>query len=122
MFAKYWRHQLVLVAGGWMLLSPWVMDYYHLRDAAWNAVFMGYALMLSQVVAFARPGIWEELAGIAIGCYLVASPLILGFTSNLMVAYNAAFVGTVVILLAALGLGGEANIQRWWHDHMRHTH
>lgn len=121
MRTKYWLNLLTFIAGWWLLLSPWVMDYHHLGYAAWSAVLVGTVLMLSEFMAFVRPGAWEEVLDICLGSYLVASPFILGFTANSAVANNAYLVGLLVIALAIVGLTKEDDVQRWWHDHMHHS-
>lgn len=45
---------------------------------------------------------WQDPANAVLGIWLIFSPLILGFQSNLMAAANAALVG-VLLLAAALG-------------------
>ena len=121
MRTKYGLNLLTFVAGGWLLLSPWVMNYHQLGYAAWSAVMVGTVLMLSEFMAFIRPGPWEEVLDIGLGSYLVASPFLLGFTVNTAVANNAYLVGLLVIALAIVGLMKEDDVQRWWHDHMHHS-
>jgi uncharacterized membrane protein HdeD (DUF308 family) len=121
MVTKQWRNLLTFIAGSWLLLSPWLMNYHELSYAAWSAVMVGVTLMLAEFMAFVRPGVWEELLDIVLGTYLFSSPFILGFTANTAVAYNAYMVGLLVIVFGILGLMDEAPVQRWWHDHMHHS-
>jgi uncharacterized membrane protein HdeD (DUF308 family) len=121
MVTKQWRNLLTFIAGCWLLLSPWVMSYHHLSYAAWSAVIVGVALMLSEFVAYIRPGVWEEMLDIFLGTYLFSSPFILGFTANTAVAGNAYLIGLLVIAFGILGMMDEASVQRWWHDHMHRS-
>jgi uncharacterized membrane protein HdeD (DUF308 family) len=121
METKLLRNLATFIAGGWLLLSPWVMNYHHLSYAAWSAVIGGTILMLAEFMAFVRPGVWEELLDIFLGTYLFSSPFILGFAATAAVADNAHMIGFLVIVFGVLGLMDEANVQRWWHDHMHHS-
>ena len=121
MLSKQWRNLLTLVLGVWLMLSPWVMNYYELSYPAWSAVTVGTALMLSEFMALVRPGVWEEVLDIFLGAYLFSSPFILGLAGNTAVSDNAHLVGLLVIAVGVLGLMDEAPVQRWWHDHMHHS-
>lgn len=120
MTSNNWRSLVTFIAGGWLLLSPWIMDYHQLGAAAWSAATVGTVLILCEFMAFVRPGAWEELLDLMLGGYLVASPVLLGFSESLAVADNAGMVGTVVVGLAVIGLFDEPEAQRWWHNHMHH--
>jgi hypothetical protein len=117
---KYARNLITILAGVWLLLSPWAMKYQDLSVAAWSAIAVGIVLVLSEVVAYLRPGAWEEILDLVLGIYLVCSPYILGFSSNIKVSDNTAMVGVVVIGLAIVGLLDEPKAQRWWQDHTHH--
>ena len=71
-------------------------------------------------MAFIRPGAWEELLDLFLGGYLIASPYLLGFSGSVAVANYAGMIGTVIVLLAMLGLFEETEAQRWWIDHTQH--
>ena len=120
MISKYWRNLATILAGIWLLLSPWNMNYHDLGYAKWSAIIVGIALIASELVAFVRPGAWEELIDLALGAYLMSSPYILGFDKTIKVADNAAMVGVLIIGLAIIGLLDDAKAQRWWHDHTHH--
>ena len=120
MISKYWRNLATVLAGVWLLLSPWSMKYNDMSYATLSAVIVGIALILSEVVAYVRPGAWEELVDLILGAYLVASPYILGFDKTIKVSDNMAMIGVVVIGLAIVGLMDDPKAQRWWHDHTHH--
>lgn len=121
MMAQYWRNYLIFLAGDWLLLSPWLLDYYTLSYAAWSAVLGGILVMLIQSMAIVRPGSWEVLLDIVVGCYLVASPLILGFTASTAAATNTIIVGTLIVLLAPWGLLDLPSVQRSLRDRLHHN-
>jgi hypothetical protein len=120
MTSKNLRNLLTFVAGVWMTLSPWVMHYDHVTYAAWSAVIVGCVLMLAELLAVVRPGVWEEVLDIVLGTYLLISPFILGFVAVIAVADNAGMIGLLVMGSGVIGLMGETSVQRWWHDHLHH--
>jgi hypothetical protein len=117
---KYLRNLVTVLAGVWLVISPWVMKYQDLDFATWSAVAIGLMLILSEVVAYFRPGAWEEMLDLVLGAYLLASPYLLGFEKTIKVADNVAMVGVLIIGLAIIGLMDEPKAQRWWHDHTHH--
>jgi SPW repeat len=114
---KYWRNLATILAGAWLLVSPWVMNYHDMQYAKWSAVAVGVILIGSEWVAFVRPGAWEELLDLVLGCYLLASPYALGYSANIKVSDNTAMIGVFVLGLAIVGLIDDPKAQRWWHDH-----
>lgn len=118
--SKYWRNLAPILAGAWLLVSPWVMNYHDIPYAKWSAIAVGVTLITSAWVAFVRPGAWEELLDLVLGCHLLASPYILGFSANIKVSDSTAMVGVLVIGLAIIGLMDDPKAQRWWHDHTHH--
>ncbi len=121
MTIKYWRNFLTMMAGVWLLLSPWLLNYHHLSTATWSALVVGSLLILSEAMAFIRPGAWEGLLDVVLGTYLISSPYVLGFAKDVLVANNVSVIGLLMIALAIVALAEDTNAQRWWHDHMHHS-
>lgn len=122
MITKTWRSILTFVAGWWLVLSPWLLDYYSQSFAAWAAVIIGAMLMLSEMAAYVRPGAWEEMLDFVLGALLICLPLLPGLYTSTPAAINAVAVGMLVLGLAVHALMDNPNVQRWWHDHMPHAH
>ncbi len=116
-----WQDLLGFMAGLWMFLSPQLMDYRHLTAAAWSAYVIGGMLVVAAFVSFFRPTMWEEMLAIVLGAWSIVSPFALGFAADMGVALNAVLVGVLVIGLALWGLVEDADVRRWWHDHMHHA-
>jgi hypothetical protein len=98
-----------LVFGSALFLSPWILRFIDVHQAAWNAWLCGAlvaCVAILAVVAF-RP--WEEWHGVAIGAWLIVAPWVLGFTS--IIAAAAAHVIFGGMILAAAG---------WEIWHVRH--
>ncbi len=96
------------------------MSYHVVPYAKWIAIAVGIILLASEWMAFVRPGAWKKTLEIVLGCYLLASPYILGFATNIKVSDNTAMVGVFVLGLAIIGLLDAPKAQRWWHDHTHH--
>lgn len=121
MITKSWRSILTFTAGCWLMLSPWLLDYYQHDYAAWSAAVVGVVLMLSEMVAYIRPGAWEELLDFILGLCLVATPLLPWFSASKIATINAVAVGILILGLALHALMDDADVQRWWHDHVHHA-
>lgn len=121
MISKNWRSMLTFAAGWWMVLSPWLLNYYSHTYAAWSAVVVGTALMLSEMVAYIRPGAWEELLDFFLGALLLLTPLMPWFAASATATINAVAVGMLILGLAVHALMDNAEVQRWWHDHIHHA-
>lgn len=50
-----WNHWLMIVLGGWTVLSPWILGFYELNLAVWNALLVGCVIILATLWdAFSR--------------------------------------------------------------------
>jgi hypothetical protein len=50
-----WNHWLMIVLGGWIVLSPWMLGFYELNLAVWNALLVGCVIILATLWdAFSR--------------------------------------------------------------------
>ncbi|QRM53219.1 SPW repeat protein [Sinorhizobium sp. BG8] len=96
---------LVLAAG--LFVSPWVMGYMADSVPAWNAwivaVVLG-ALAIATLSVFAQ---WEEWANLVVGLWLIASPWLLGFTSNAGAMWTHVILGALVAAVSAWAVWDE---------------
>jgi hypothetical protein len=113
-----WQDWASLALGAWLAVSPWALGYSERDWATWNAVAVGVALAAYAFIEIDLPKPWEEWVNLVLGVWLMASPLVLGFAAAATAAWNAAFVGVLVILLAAWAMSLDKEIGRWWHDHV----
>src|SRR5690349_12103054 len=95
-----WQDWATLVAGIWLLISPWVVGYAGDSVAMGNAVIFGIAIIIYSVVELSVPRAWEEWLMMAAGAWLIVSPWVLGFGAEARAVWDTVVVGIVVLLLA----------------------
>jgi len=106
-----WEDWFGMLLGGVIVVSPWFpfQSSHETMDAerSWmilNTFVVGmlvFGLAQLEYVALQR---WEEVAEVALGFWLVASPLIFGYSGDDMLKIWHAALGLIVVLLGALQL------------------
>ena len=102
-----------VVLAACVFASPWVVGFVPETMPSWNAWLVGGllgALAVAEISVFAE---WEEWVGLVLGCWLVASPWLLGFATNV----NAMWTDVVLGLLVA-----AASLWSVWQQHHPHAH
>jgi len=95
-----WQDWATLVAGLWLLISPWVVGYAADSVALTNAVIFGIAIIVYSIIELSVPRAWEEWLMVAAGVWLIISPWVLGFGAEARAVRDTVIVGIVVLLLA----------------------
>lgn len=90
---------LFFLAGLWLAISPFVLDFSWSVAAMWNTLVVGAALMALAVVRFVWPRRFEKIRGtvLVVGAWLFASPYVATFADVGAATANALVVGTVTI-------------------------
>lgn len=97
---------LVFLAGVWLVLAPFVLDYPDGRfDGRWNDWVVGAAIAVVAVVRMVSPNrtVAFGLINVGLGAWLVAAPFVLFYNEDRVAAaasINDIVVGFVVIALA----------------------
>jgi hypothetical protein len=99
---------VMVVAGLWLILSPFILNYSTLVMAMWNAIIAGVALIVLAAWATLRENVsldktldWITLV---LGLWLVISPFILAFSTFFLPTWNVVLIGILVVILS---LGAE---------------
>jgi hypothetical protein len=92
------------VTGVCLALTPWVFDFAHEVDAAWNAWAVGAAVALIAIGALVAFNQWEEWLNLALGIWAVVAPWVIGFTAITAATYAHVVIGVIVAVLAAAEL------------------
>jgi hypothetical protein len=108
---RQWEDWANWLLGFWLLLSPWILHFADNNAAMQNAVVVGFALILAEVVTLSAFQVWEEWVNVVLGAWLVVSPWVL---REVGVAASANFfvVGLLVIALAAYEIWQVANARK----------
>jgi hypothetical protein len=108
---RTWEDWLGMLLGVLIVLSPWfptqvaheIVDadrsYVILNTFAVGIIVFGIAQL--EYVALHR---WEEVAGIVLGLWLIASPYMIGYSGDGLLRFYHSSLGSLVLLLAALQL------------------
>ncbi len=92
---------LNLAIGLALFVSPWVFQFTDLSGASRNAWISGAAVAVIAVCALLALKEWEEWQDIAIGTWVMISPLVLDFTQALSAMYVHLLLGEMLIISAA---------------------
>lgn len=95
-----WKDAVNLVLGLWLIASPWALNFATERMPSWNAWTVGVVIAgaaLAALIAFHK---WEEWVEAAFGLWLIASPYLLGFATQMNATWNHVIVGIIVAALA----------------------
>ena len=92
---------IVLLAGIWFFVSPWVYGSYT-HSNAWNSWIIGAILFILACIRLARPLYSAALSwcNMVLGIWVFFSPWIYGYTGNTGRFINSLCVGVVVFVLS----------------------
>jgi hypothetical protein len=98
-----WASGVNVLAGLWMIISPFVLGYSNLSGALWSDVIVGIAIA---VVAAIRAGgavdqPWLSWVNALLGAWLIVSPWVLGFADSANALWNNVIIGVIVLVLGA---------------------
>jgi hypothetical protein len=99
---------LMVIAGLWLILSPFILNYSAVVMPMWNAIILGVALIVLAIWASLRENVRLERTldwiTAILGLWLIVSPLVLNFSTLMVPMWNAIIIGALVVVLS---LGAE---------------
>jgi SPW repeat len=104
-----WQDWLLLLAGIWLVIAPWVLDTASDADSSRNNWTIGVLVGLTALWALARPA--DEATGwlqALFGAWLFASPWVLSFSGLTEASWNAWLLGTGIVVVASWELIEQA--------------
>ena len=114
---RTWEDWLGMLLGVLIVVSPWFPSQasHEVIDADRSYVILNtfvvgmmvFGLAQLEYVALRR---WEEVAGILVGLWLIASPYIFGYHGDGMLRFYHSTLGGLVLLLAALQLWQDLDL------------
>jgi hypothetical protein len=94
---------LDVVAGIWLLISPWVLRFAsHAASAPANDVVFGVMIAALALIraSGAYDAAWISWVNAVLGLWVMISPWVLGYAHNRVAMWDNVIVGMVVIVLA----------------------
>jgi len=107
-----WKNTLCMLAGLWLWISPFVLQFKLGSDASSDANVVGIIIGTLSVMAIAIPQVWEEWTKVILGVWLLASPWLLGFSHQAVARDNIIIVGLVVTALSLWSLARRDTAQQ----------
>ena len=107
--------------GVWVFISPWLLQHVMAGAAApngvggaamWNLYLVGFAIAAFAVAALYLFNPWEEWINLALGCWLLVSPWLLGFSTSTALMWNTVIAGGLVVVFAGWVLTEEQGSAR----------
>lgn len=95
-----WKDAVNLVLGLWLIASPWALGFMTDQMPTWNAWAVGVVIAVAALAALVAFNKWEEWGEAALGGWLIVSPYLLGFSTQMNATVNQAIVGIIVAGLA----------------------
>jgi len=95
-----WQDIANLALGGWLFVSPWLLNFTGTELVARNAWLFGVIVAVLALLAILVYQQWEEWVSAAIGVWIFASPWVLGAAATANILWNSMIVGALLVILA----------------------
>jgi len=92
---------LTILAGGWVAISPFVLDYASLTIPTIANVAVGLVVTICALIRYFEPDwvVWPSWAIAILGLWLAAAPVVLGYTNVSAPTTNDIIMGAVIFAL-----------------------
>lgn len=99
----HWTSGTNIIAGIWLVLAPFALQYTDVQNALWNDIILGVSIALLAMIRTALPLQFEAVSwtNFVLGGWLVFAPFILDYSGTTAAVWNDIIVGLVVLTLAA---------------------
>ena len=103
-----------IIAGIWLVLSPFILGFSALATPTWNLLIVGVAVTILAIIRVTRPLQYEGVSWVnfALGIWLVFSPFILGYSGVGVALWNSIILGVIVLVLAAASAKSTTDMRR----------
>ncbi len=93
---------LNLIAGIWLIISPFVLGQAAVRPDDWSNVIAGLVVLILGWIRAANPARHLQLSWINLiaGIWVFISPFVLGYANNQVLMWNDLILGVIVFVLS----------------------
>jgi len=101
---REWQDWLGVVLGVLILVSPFMVEERVAGMAILNAVVVGLVVTINSQFEILGPTVWEEIVNAACGVWMIASPLVFGYSGTGQVRLWHFVLGALIAAVAAIEL------------------
>lgn len=93
---------LNVIAGLWLIISPFVLRFTAHREAMWITIIVGIIVLVLAWTRAANPARYVGLSwlNLLLGIWLIISPFVLNYSNLPRVTWNDVVLGVIVVILA----------------------
>ena len=106
---RTWEDGLSMLAGVLIVLTPWLVGPPYHHEIVVNAVLVGLVVLSLGQLQYVILQRWEEMAEMAAGLWLIASPFIFAYAGSGTLRYWHFALGALVVVLAVMELWQDWN-------------
>ena len=94
-----------IVLGAWLFISPWIFLSAPAGQAsAWNLWVVGALIFGVSIFALKDLKPWEEWINLVLGAWVILSPWLFGYATEMPLMWNSVIVGIGVVASAGFAL------------------
>jgi uncharacterized membrane protein len=95
-----WASGINIIAGIWLLISPWVLGFSAMTTARNDAVIFGIIVgVLAAVRLFAAPAAaWLSWVNLILGIWVFIAPWVLGFSGDSVALWDHLILGVIFFI------------------------
>lgn len=106
---SWWKPFVRAMTALWILISPWVLVHLSMDPASQpqvgggalaNFLIVGVVMMVASMAPLTVSAAWEGLVHTAMGIWLIASPWVVGFHSDVGLTLNAVALGMLTLAVS----------------------
>ena len=89
-----------LLAGLWLAISPYFLDYSGLGSAMTNSVIIGIVVAVLAIVRFNEDQMtWPSWLNALLGVWMILAPAVIGFSYSSTAGLNSLILGIVILVV-----------------------
>ncbi len=116
-----WAAGLNVLAGIWILISPWVLAFWGVGTATGNNIILGIAILVLAAIAYnGSEELWASWVNFILGLWMIVSPYVLGFSMFDRILSNNIISGIVVGVLSIIALSVPSVVSPTYRSWVRH--
>ena len=109
---KPWEDWIPLLAGAWLVASPWLLSNIEREPSTlYDVLIVGLALVLASGANLIKEERRVSLVNLVLGVWAIASPWILHFWGDRDIAVSTAVSGAVVAVVSLLQMAKHYNLR-----------